>query len=110
MPEAQRKAKNEAVFREVNERIESVAAEFGVPGEASFVCECGNAQCTEMLSMTLNEYREIRSQERRFAILPGHENLALERVVCSNHRFAVVEKIASGGMLADAPDVAERRA
>jgi Icc-related predicted phosphoesterase len=109
MVEAQRKAKNEAVFREVNERIESVAAEFGIAGEASFFCECGQAACTEMLSMTLREYREIRSEGRRFVIVPGHEDPAFERVVFSNHRFAVVEKNASDGLVAEAPDVANPR-
>jgi hypothetical protein len=104
MGEAQRKAKNEAVFREVNEKIESAAADFGVPGEASFVCECGNAQCTEMVSITLREYHDIRQDGRRFAILPGHEDPAVERVVATTDRFSVVEKVGTAGSVAEALD------
>jgi hypothetical protein len=55
--------KNEALFREVNERIEEIqkpAAEtFGV------VCECGDADCKDMLEITTEEYQEMRPAERR---------------------------------------------
>ncbi len=104
MPEAQRKAKNEAVFREVNERIEHAAVEFGVPGEATFVCECGDAGCTEMVNITLREYHKIRADARRFAILPGHEDSAVERVVSRTERFSVVEKFGVAGTVAEALD------
>jgi hypothetical protein len=104
MGEAQRKAKNEAVFREVNERIETAAADFGVPGEASFVCECGDAQCTEMVSITLREYHSIRADGRRFAILPGHEDPQVENVVGRTDRFFVVEKVGAAGSVAEALD------
>lgn len=100
MVEAQRKAKNEAVFREVNERIEDAAVEFGVPGPASFVCERSDASCTEMVSITLVEYNEIRSSGRRFAILPGHEDPTIERLVDGTERFSVVEKIGEAGVVA----------
>jgi hypothetical protein len=101
MPQAPRKAKNESVFREVNERIEDAAAEFGVSGPASFVCECGDAACTEMVSITLREYHDIRAG-RRFAILPGHEDPAIERVIARYDRFFVVEKIGVAGAVVDA--------
>jgi hypothetical protein len=102
MAKAERKAKNEVVFREVNERIESAAVAFGVPGEASFVCECGDATCTEMVHLTLSEYGEIRSNGRRFAIIPGHEDPAVERVVGGTRRFTIVEKIGKAGAVAEA--------
>jgi hypothetical protein len=108
MSEFQRKAKNEAVFREVNERIQSAATEFGVPGEATFVCECGDAECTEMVSMTLREYNEIRADGTRFAILPSHEDPTVEQVVARHERFFVVEKIGSAGAVAQASDPREK--
>ena len=40
---AARVGKNEAVFREVNERINDVTRE----DAAEYLCECGNATCTE---------------------------------------------------------------
>lgn len=104
MAEPARKAKNEAVFREVNDRIEDIATEFGVPDEASFVCECGDADCTEMVRMTLREYNEVRQEGRRFAILPGHEDPQVERVVARHGRFSVVEKVGEAGDVAEALD------
>ncbi len=104
MATPERKAKNESVFREVNDRIEDVAAEFGVDGEASFVCECSDADCTDMVSMSLSEYNEVRSTGRRFATLPGHEDPSVERVVARTDRFSVVEKIGAAGVVADELD------
>jgi hypothetical protein len=104
MAEPARKAKNEAVFREVNDRIEDIATEFGVPDEASFVCECGDADCTQMLHMTLREYNEVRRDGRSFVILPGHEDPTIEKVVARNGRFSVVEKVGEAGHIADALD------
>ena len=104
MAAPERKAKNESVFREVNERIGDAAAEFGVPDEASFVCECGDAECTNMVSMTLLEYGDVRSEGRRFAILPGHEDTSVERVVARTDRFSVVEKVGAAGAVAEELD------
>lgn len=104
MAEPVRKAKNEAVFREVNDRIEDIASEFDVPDEASFVCECGDADCTQMVHLTLREYNEIRQDGRRFVILPGHEDPKIEKVVARNGRFSVVEKVGVAGDVADALD------
>lgn len=104
MATPERKAKNESVFREVNDRIEDAAAELGVPGEASFVCECSDAACTDMVSMSLSEYNEVRSVGRRFATLPGHEDPSVEHVVARTERFSVVEKIGIAGAIADALD------
>ena len=98
MGEKVRKAKNEAIFREVNQRIEKIADEFDVPGEATFVCECGDAGCTERVNMTLGEDQQVRADGARFAVLPGHDDPSVERVVERNQRFAVVEKV---GVAAD---------
>jgi hypothetical protein len=97
----QRKAKNEALFRAVNERIEDVAGELGVTDEASFVCECGNVDCTEMMSMSLAEYERVRSQGTHFAVLPGHADHEIERVVATGDRYVVVEKVGVAGRIAD---------
>ena len=68
-------ARNEALLREVNEQIERVdrtAQEAGLSEDASFefLCECGRVEgadisCDEHVEMTLAEYEDVRSQERR---------------------------------------------
>jgi hypothetical protein len=43
--------------------------------------------------MTLDEYERVRSQRDRFALVPGHENSAIERVVERDDRYVVVDKL-----------------
>jgi hypothetical protein len=99
----ERKARNEALIREVNERIEQVdkaAEEANVGPEApffEFLCECGgdgagDIGCEQHVQLTIPEYEKIRSQNDRFAVFPGHEKEALEWVVARNERFVVVDK------------------
>jgi hypothetical protein len=98
-------ARNEALMREVNERIEKVdkAAEEATDlgrGQMhfDFLCECGNgsaAGCAEHIEMTLEEYEEVRSEDDRFALYPGHEDEALERVIRRTEKFVIVDKKAA---------------
>jgi hypothetical protein len=98
----ERQARNEALIREVNERIEQVdkAAEAAsvAPEETffEFLCECGgddgDISCEEHVQMTIEEYETVRSQNDRFAVYPGHEKDALEWVVARNERFVLVDK------------------
>ena len=102
-PRLRRRARNEALIREVNERIAQVdkaAEEANVAPEETFfefLCECGRGDasevgCEEQVQMTIQEYEKVRSQDDRFAIYPGHEAEALEWVVARNERFVVVDK------------------
>jgi hypothetical protein len=99
----ERTARNEALIREVNERIEKVdkAAEKAslAPEEAffEFLCECGaedagDIGCEEHVQLTIREYEKVRSQNDRFAVYPGHEQEELEWVTARNERFVVVDK------------------
>ena len=85
-------AKNEALFRKVNERVEEVNKELGGDSPTDFLCECGDDDCTEPVRLTLPEYEEIRRDPRHFVIAPGHEVVDVERVIRETDRFAVVEK------------------
>jgi hypothetical protein len=93
-----RAARNEALFREFNERVEDMAETFDVLGEGDalpigFVCECGNLDCLERLDLTRGAYEEVRSDPKRFVVAPGHENLEVERVAARGEGYLVVEKI-----------------
>ena len=97
-----RQARNEALIRQVNERIEQLdkaAEEASLAPDAAFfefLCECGgddgDFSCVEHIQMTIEEYEQVRSQDDRFAVYPGHEDEGLERVVARNERFVVVDK------------------
>jgi hypothetical protein len=107
----ERQARNEALVREVNERISSIdraAAESGALDEHStfgFRCECGcEGGCPEVVWMTLEEYEVVRAQDDRFALLPGHETAELERVVEGSDRYVIVDKVdAVEPLVADDP-------
>src|SRR4029450_10557356 len=98
----ERQARNEALLREVNERIERVnqaTQEAGLSEDATFefLCECGRVKgadvsCDEHVEMTLAEYEDVRSQDDRFALVPGHETPELEEVVRRTEKFVIVDK------------------
>jgi hypothetical protein len=87
-----RAAHTEALFREVNERIAERADLFG-SDEASFVCECGDATCTERIHAALDDYEDVRRNGAEFLLAKGHEELEVERVVRRLPRFNVVRKV-----------------
>lgn len=95
--QARKGAENQALMREVNERVEEVAGEAWNP---EFLCECANMDCIETLELSLAEYESIRSSPLRFPVKPGHEYPQFERVVTSNERYAVVEKIGEAAAVA----------
>jgi hypothetical protein len=84
---------NEALFREVNERVAEVAEQF-IAGETpvNFNCECADRACAEQIPMTVGEYEALRKVETRFAVVPGHEVPDIERVVERHQAYLVVEK------------------
>jgi hypothetical protein len=95
----ERLAKNEILFRDINERIEQVAAGHGGDEHLyEFVCECSNADCTLRLRMTLAVYEDVRADPTTFVVAPGHELPEIEEVLVRNDEYQVVAK--SGGAAA----------
>jgi hypothetical protein len=89
----QRIGRNEALFREVNERLERLHDSFDVASEETqFLCECGDASCAQPIELTREEYERIRADSALFAIVAGHEQLDVEEIVEENDRFHVVRK------------------
>ena len=90
---AEAAARNEEVFRSVNERIDEAADRLGVETPLPFHCECSDAQCVEKLSLSPNEYQRVVDERFCFVVIPGHENPAVERVVERGPEYCVVEKV-----------------
>jgi hypothetical protein len=90
----QRVAKNEALFRRVNERIEEVNEALAGDSASDFLCECGDEDCTAPVSLTLAEYEEVRRDPTHFLIAHGHEVADVEEVIRETDRYAVVKKLA----------------
>ena len=97
----QRTARNESIFREINEGIRRGRW----PGEedsiSGFRCECASLGCTEMLPLTFREYERVRQYPRRFIVAPGHERLDVEAVVEKQSAYLVVQKLGEAGKVAE---------
>ena len=97
-------AANEAVLREVNEAIERGLWPGEEDARATFRCECSALECAVFLSLAPRDYERIRAGPRRFVMMPGHENPAIETVVEQTPDYVVVEKRGEAGEVADASD------
>jgi hypothetical protein len=90
--EHERRALNESLFRDVNERI-AESAENLETDKTEFVCECADPSCTERVPATLAEYENVRKKSTTFLLAPGHGEPDIEQVVSDRGRFQVVEKM-----------------
>jgi hypothetical protein len=93
--DGRRIADNQALFRDVNDRIEELNRHFDMfTPYGSWACECASIDCIERIEMTLAEYEQLREHPLRFAVAPAPQHLALEheRVVARGDRYWVVEK------------------
>src|SRR5947208_1696921 len=90
---AEAQAKNEELFRKVNERIESLS-EAVAPSDQTmeYLCECDRPDCYERVKASRDEYESVRADPTHFIVLAGHEDRRVERVADSNERFLIVEK------------------
>jgi hypothetical protein len=94
--------KNESVFREVNEQFKQLQEGLSVPEHTTFVCECSRGSCRLPIQASLTEYQEVRADPRHFLVYHDHVDAEHERVVRSNDRFVVVEKVGLAGEIAEA--------
>jgi hypothetical protein len=91
---------NEILRRTRNEWIEQTSDSFGANHiEEAYICECGDPDCTDNVSMTRVEYEAVRSVGSHFVIAVDHENPEIERVILENRRFTVVEKMMAAGRM-----------
>ena len=99
--EEKRLALNEAMFREINERLESQLP-VDRNNRLSVLCECADADCVERIRLTPDEYASVRGRSRQFILVPGHELLEIEDIVSRNDRYEIVRK------KGDAAEIAQR--
>jgi hypothetical protein len=99
---AERIAANEVTFRSANETVRDAAERAQVSNRVTFICECGNAGCLDLVELSLDEYERVRADPQQFFVVPGHEITGrdLGRVVGSTNRYTLVEKIGVSGEIA----------
>jgi hypothetical protein len=95
MLEAERVARVQLLYREVNERIQAVGTgAFGLPSDEplNVVCECLDASCADRITVSARELEQARSSPARFIVLPGHEDVDYEEVLARHAGFLIVAK------------------
>jgi len=84
------KVLNQLLARRVNEQIDRFSHDSVFD---DYVCECGSDSCVGPLSLTHEEYDEIRRQPGRLVVRPGHWSPTHDRVVRDRPRYQVIEKV-----------------
>lgn len=104
-PSADRVARDDAMFRDANERIKKSAAAAEIE-RVPFICECADARCTQIVRLTIAEYETIRSDPTHFLNVPGHEATGGPhvRVVANGNGFVVVEKLGEAAEIVEVLD------
>jgi hypothetical protein len=101
---AEKIARNNSIFRDANDQIASRAITHGLGDERTLplLCECSEPRCTELIRITLADYRHVREDPRRFVHALGHEPeipgavQTLER----HDAYLVVVKVGHAGEIA----------
>ena len=101
--EEAKRAENEAVFRDVNERIETAAVELDPPLErVPFLCECDDVGCRQIISLTREEYEDVRRDGAVCVVVPGHSSG--REIVEERGAYAVIRKTDGEATVARALD------
>ena len=66
------------------------------PQLVEVMCECGNANCTGEIVLSLREYEVVRQHPTRFLIKEGHEVADAVRFMGYGTGYVVVAKFADG--------------
>jgi hypothetical protein len=101
--QVRRRARNEALFRGLNEEINRVESDNGLHANdpIDFVCECSSAACMKVVSVPREEYEAVRESPSTFIVAPGHEEVSIEDVIVSHGGFSVVEKRGEAAAVAE---------
>ena len=99
----EKRAENEAAFRDANERIRAAEVELGPPLErVPYLCECDDVDCHEPVLLTAREYERIREDGATFAVAHGHPGEG--EIVEEHEEYFVVRTSDGGGAVARALD------
>ena len=95
-------AAREAMSRNVNDQV--VVMGRGSLARFAIRCECSTSGCTDHVHVKREVYDRVRSVSTDFFVVPGHEDLELERVVEEHPSYLVVRKTGEAGEVAEALD------
>ena len=84
---------NRDVFRRANERLlaavrDVVDDERQIP----FLCECFDPDCRSTVQLSIEQFRDVREVDNRYAIVTGHRTMNGERPVEVDGDVTIVQK------------------
>lgn len=91
-PRQERRAKNESLFRNVNEQIADLRQTLVASEPTHFVCECDDLGCKDRFVLAMSEYEHVRADPTTFVVVPGHEDPSVEEVIAERKGFNIVRK------------------
>jgi hypothetical protein len=85
--------RTEDLFRQANESIRQAAEEHAIDMRVPFLCECADQGCSQIVLLSLTEYRAVRAGAARFLNKAGHESAdpGVANVVGRHDEYVVVE-------------------
>ena len=92
---AQREAAraNQDVFRRANERLlAAVSDRVDDSRPIPFICECLDPRCRSTVQLTIEQFRALRTTDKRYAVVTGHPLLDGERILEEDQGVTIVEK------------------
>jgi len=85
---------NETRSRQTNEWIEAANDRFGADHPMDeYRCECSDAACATIVSLTRVEYEAVRADGLRFFIASHHENPEIDHLIVEHERYSIVAKL-----------------
>ena len=89
----ERAARNQLLFRTVNEQIMSMTERFRAElSDMDLVCECADASCTGTIRLRVDEFAQLEKAGNAFLVLHGHEDGRVEDVIFQHDGYVVVRK------------------
>jgi hypothetical protein len=98
-PRKERIAKNEAIFRAVNEVLRDPE-----DGQLEVTCECGDRECEQILLVPVQVYERTRSDSARFIVVPGHAMPDVEDLIEHTDSYDIVRKHEDAAQIAEELD------
>lgn len=110
MSSEERRAHNETLFRELNERLKEIDERLDPHGigppnsELQLLCECSDVECATRFMMIPSDYEALREQASHFAVIPGHVDEEIEHVVELRPGYVIVSKDGAAAEIAHDTD------
>jgi hypothetical protein len=97
-----RAARNQAMFRAINERLTRDDPVAELADSHMIACECADPTCVQTLAISATQYEDVRREPRHFALLAGHVYPDVETVIFESSTYVVVEKVGQAGEVSEA--------